>query len=365
MIAYENLKLVNEVHFAELAGKFREVLESGWYILGQEVKTFERRWAEYLGVGEAIGVASGLDAIQLALEAWDLPEGSEVLIPSNSYIASFIAVKRAGLVPVGVEPDLHSCNLNPNLLEAALTPRTRVILPVHMYGKVSDMTSIMNFAHEHDLLVLEDCAQAHGAMLGGKKAGTFGHAAAFSFYPTKNLGCLGDGGAIVCSNKELAQKIRMIRNYGSSEKYVNRVPGANSRLDEIQAAFLNVKLDHLDQINRHKRELADIYFKMITGDVILPLRQDQYHDVFHIFQIRLKKRDDVKRKLLERGISTEIHYPIPPHQQQAMKGQLGDSYPVAEEIHQTVLSLPASVCHTASDIEIVANELNRIIGKGL
>lgn len=362
MIPYENLKLVNQSLFTEFTTKFKEVLESGWYILGNEVKSFESRWASYLGEGEVIGVASGLDALQLVLEAWDLPMNSEVLIPSNSYIATFIAVRRAGLNPIAVEPDLHSCNLDPAKLESALTNKTRVILPVHMYGKISDMNSIMRFANSHNLLVLEDCAQAHGAMLQGKKAGTFGHASAFSFYPTKNLGALGDAGAIVCKDHKLASKLRMIRNYGSAKKYVNEVPGANSRLDEFQAAFLNIKLDHLNAINSHKRRLANIYFDTIRGDMILPLKQEEYHDVYHIFQIRHKDREKVKKKLYEKNILTEIHYPIPPHHQKAMKGVLKHSYPISEELHQTVLSLPISLCHSESEVEHVANELNKISG---
>ncbi|MCB9228511.1 MAG: DegT/DnrJ/EryC1/StrS family aminotransferase [Deltaproteobacteria bacterium] len=362
MIAYEELSKVNAPYFSELEDTFRKVLRGGWYILGQEVANFEKEWSEYLGDGECIGVASGLDALQLTLEAWDFPEGSEIIIPSNSYIAGFLAIIRAGLVPVPVEPDFHSCNLNPDLIEAALSEKTRAIMPVHMYGKVSAMGPLLKLARDHNLKILEDCAQAHGATWQGQKAGTFGDAAAFSFYPTKNLGALGDGGAIVTRDPDLADKLRKMRNYGSSVKYYNDINGANSRLDELQAAFLRIKLKSLEHLTQHKRLLAQHYLDGLKGDMILPQPEEGCLDVFHIFQIRVKNRDKIKEQLADMGIMTAIHYPVPPHKQAAMRGILKGPYPIAEEIHQTTLSLPVSAAHSIAEIKQVIQSVNTLCG---
>jgi dTDP-4-amino-4,6-dideoxygalactose transaminase len=360
MIEYENLKKVNEPFFDAYKQAFSDTLESGWYILGNRVKKFEQEFASYCGVNHCIGVANGLDAISLALSAFDFEKGSEVLVPSNTYIATILAVLHNGLKPVLVEPDIRTYNMDPSRMEELIGPKTRAILPVHLYGKVCQMDRISTIAKKYGLVVIEDCAQAHGATYKGAKAGTFGHFGAFSFYPTKNLGALGDAGGVTTSDPELAGKISTLRNYGSKVKYYNEVVGFNSRLDEVQAAFLSVKLSKLDSINSHKRKLASLYLDGLKEDFIKPQVHSDYFDVFHIFNIRHPKRDELKAWMLAKGIGTDIHYPVAPNKQLAMKGILDKcETPIADEIHRTTLSLPISYFHTSSDIEQVIDTMNK------
>lgn len=360
MIAYESLQQVNKEFMDEYTAAFQEVLHGGWYILGKQVTQFEQSFASYCGVQHCIGVASGLDALVLSLRYFGFNPGDEVIVPANTYIASILAIMQVGLKPVLVEPDINTYNIDPEKIESAITARTRAILVVHLYGKMCDMDPIRRLADQYCLKVVEDCAQAHGAIYKGKKAGSFGDFGAFSFYPTKNLGALGDAGAITCKGEELNKAIRTLRNYGSSAKYVFDEVGYNSRLDELQAAFLSVKLKYLDKITAHKQKLAAVYLRELKSDFILPSIQAGFVDVYHIFAIRHPERDRLKKYLLDNGIGTEIHYPIAPHQQKAMEGILSDDgYPISEEIHQTILSLPISYGHTEEDIARVVEVMNR------
>jgi dTDP-4-amino-4,6-dideoxygalactose transaminase len=337
----------------ELEAAATRVIRSGWYVLGQEVQAFETEFAVYVGAKHCIGVANGLDALILSIEALQLPRGSEVLVASNTYIATVLAIVRAGHKPVLVEPELETFNMNPARLADALTPKTRAICVTHLFGKTCRMDAIGAFAREHDLKVVEDCAQSHGAKLAGKMTGTFGDAGCFSFYPTKNLGAFGDAGAVVTDDDTLADQLRHLRNYGSKQKYVNRYVGVNSRLDEIQATLLRVKLRHLDKMTEHKRILAGIYFAELPDWVDKPVCRPDEFDVFHIYGIRYSKRDALRQYLLDHGVKTEIHYPIPPHRQEAMNGILSGDYPIADALHTTELSLPISVGHTPEDVRAV------------
>jgi dTDP-4-amino-4,6-dideoxygalactose transaminase len=358
MIEYESLANSNQAFMSELEAAASRVIRSGWYVLGQEVSSFEAEFAAYTGAKHCIGVANGLDALILSIEALDLPKGSEILVASNTYIATILAILRAGHKPVLVEPDPATYNIDPNRLAAALTAQTHAICVTHLYGKTCRMDAIGTFAREHGLKVIEDCAQSHGAKLGNQQTGTFGDAGCFSFYPTKNLGAVGDAGAIITNNDALADKLRHLRNYGSKQKYVNKYVGVNSRLDELQAALLRVKLQHLDAMTAHKRALADIYFAELPNWITQPVRRVDEYDVFHIFGVRHPNRDALRQYLQEQGIKTEVHYPIPPHRQEAMDGILQGDYPIADALHQTELSLPISVGHTASNIHQVCEALN-------
>ena len=359
MIEYENLANSNAAYMADLESAASRVIRSGWYVLGQEVAAFEQEFAQYLGVKHCIGVANGLDALILSIEALDLPKNSEILVASNTYIATILAIVRAGHKPVLVEPELETFNMDPMLLQDALTPQTRAICVTHLFGKACRMDKIGEFALTHDLRIVEDCAQSHGAKLKGQMTGTFGDAGCFSFYPTKNLGAIGDAGAIVTNDDALADRLRHMRNYGSKQKYINEYVGVNSRLDELQAAFLRVKLSHLDEMTHHKRELADIYFNNLPSWLILPRRREDEHDVFHIFGVRHSRRDALRAWLLEHGVKTEVHYPIPPHQQKAMKGILSGEWPIAEMLHNTELSLPISYAHSPDDLLRVCELLHK------
>jgi dTDP-4-amino-4,6-dideoxygalactose transaminase len=359
-IEYEHLGQLNAPLFEEVEKAFSRVLHSGWYILGQEVKAFEQAFATYCNAMFCSGVANGLDALTISLKALQLPPGSEVIVPSNTYIATILAVVQAGCVPVLVEPDIRTYNIDPKKIEERINSHTRAIIVVHLYGKCCEMPAIKSIAEQHQLFIVEDCAQAHGASINGQRAGTFGDLGAFSFYPTKNLGALGDGGAITTDNPLLYASVNSLRNYGSSKKYHNDVVGYNSRLDEMQAAFLSVKLMRLDQINDHKRKLADIYSKNLKTDFILPVQQEGYHDVFHIYNVRHPKRDALKSFLLQAGIKTEIHYPISPVKQVAMAEIFkGIETPIANEIHATTLSLPISYIHSSDDIARVVETMNK------
>jgi dTDP-4-amino-4,6-dideoxygalactose transaminase len=358
MIEYESLKKSNAFFEAEMKTVFEEFLQSGWYILGSGLKNFEESFAAYTSAKHCIGVGNGLDALVLALDALNLPPASEVLVPSNAYIAAMLAVLRAGHKIKLVEPDLHTYNICPERIKEAISDKTRVIIAVHLYGKLAPMDKIMQIAEKNGLFVIEDAAQAHGAKLNGKQAGTWGHCNAFSFYPTKNLGAWGDGGAVLCDDI-LAQKIRCLRNYGSSEKYINTEQGYNSRLDDLQARFLSVKLRFLDSITEKKRGFAQYYFEHLKSDFILPQRDENYFDVYHIFNIRHQKRDELRAYLLKNNIKTEIHYPLAPHKQKALSELFeGEKFPVSEEIHATTLSLPISFGHELHEIQKVAEVLN-------
>jgi dTDP-4-amino-4,6-dideoxygalactose transaminase len=359
MIEYENLGKLNQPFFKQYADACYDVIDSGWYILGKTVAAFESEYAIYNGSSYCAGVANGLDALILSLRSLNFNKGDEVIVPSNTYIATILSILHNELIPVLVEPDINTYNIDPSKIEEKISSRTRAILVVHLYGKACEMDSIISIAKKYDLKIIEDCAQAHGAKFKGTKVGNFGAFGAFSFYPTKNLGAIGDAGAVTCNDVKLLEEINTLRNYGSKTKYYNEKIGYNSRLDEIQAAFLRVKLKHLDSINEHKRKLASIYNERLNEKFIKPQVQSDYFDVFHIYNIRHTERNAIRDYLLKKDIKTEIHYPVAPNKQKAMIGILDHiQTPIAETIHQTTLSLPISYFHTESDIEKVIDALN-------
>jgi dTDP-4-amino-4,6-dideoxygalactose transaminase len=363
MIAYENLKKVNASFEEEYQLFLKSFLKKGWYILGEQVESFENEFAEYCGAHFCIGVASGLDALYLSLLALDIPKGSEVLVPSNTYIATVLSILQAGLKPVLVEPKLETYNIDPDLIESLITNATKAIIVVHLYGTPCDMSKIMEVANKYQIPVIEDCAQAHGAKVNNQNVGTLGTFGAFSFYPTKNLGALGDAGAIVTNNPEYALKLRALRNYGSHKKYNNKYVGINSRLDELQAGFLRIKLKRLDQITLHKQKLARLYLENIDpGKFVLPTLTEKENSVFHIFPIRHGQRDALKEYLRINEIETEIHYPIPPHKQEAYQHLFeSQQFFISEQIHNTILSLPISFSHTEEDVLKVCDVLNKYL----
>lgn len=345
----------------EIRTAFDRVFTRSWYIEGEEGKKFEEMFAQYCGAKYCVGCGNGLDALMLSLKALGIGEGDEVIVPSNTFIATALAVTYTGAVPVFVDPDINTYNINPDLVEKKITERTKCIMPVHLYGQPADMDALMEIAKKHDLYVVEDCAQAHGATYKGKRVGSFGDAAGFSFYPGKNLGALGDGGAVVTDNKELADKIRALGNYGSDYKYHHIYQGNNSRLDELQAAFLLAKLPHLDRMNRERRRIAGRYLNEIHNEqLILPKIIKNAVPVWHIFAVRCGERNKLARYLEKSGISTNKHYPIPIHQQEAYarmniaKGEL----PVSEEISRTECSLPMYYGMTEEEITYVIEKLN-------
>jgi dTDP-4-amino-4,6-dideoxygalactose transaminase len=362
MIEFENLKKVNQKYISEFNIAFNDVMDSGWFILGRNVEDFENEFADYINVKYCTGVASGLDALTISLLALDLPKKSEVIVASNTYIASILSIIHSGNVPVLVEPDIKTYNIDPMRIETAITSKTKAIMVVHLYGKPCDMDPILEICKRYNLYLIEDCAQSHGAYYKGKKTGSFGDLAAFSFYPTKNLGCLGDGGAILTNNSDLFRRTKMLRNYGSEKKYYNEFIGLNSRLDEIQAAFLRVKLKDLDRINLYKRKLADIYLLNLKNYILPSVDQDSY-EVFHIFNIRYKKRDQLREYLLKNCIKSEVHYPVPPHKQKALSSFNLKNFPISEEIHETTLSLPVSIANSEEEIFKVVDVLNSFYGR--
>ncbi|GHT84230.1 erythromycin biosynthesis sensory transduction protein EryC1 [Spirochaetia bacterium] len=360
MIYYENLEKLNTPFIEKYREKFNAILENGWYILGDEVTQFEHEFASYCKAKYCIGVANGLDALTLSLIACSFPARSEIIVPSNTYIATILAIINAGHVPVLVEPDIRSYTIDTNLIEQKITEKTKAIMPVHLYGRLCDMAHIAVIAEKYKLKVIDDAAQAHGASLNGKKSGAWGDLTAFSFYPTKNLGALGDSGAVVTNNPEYAEKIRALRNYGSKKKYYNELIGVNSRLDELQAGFLRVKLASLDKINLHKNKLADIYHQELSKQFIKPFVDNAYFHIYHVYNIRHKDRDNLKAYLELNGIKTDIHYPVAPNKQEAMVGILDHEVtPIAEEIHKTTLSIPISYSHSEADILEVCRVLNK------
>lgn len=362
-IPFLDLKAVNHEYADELKAACARVIDSGWYIGGAELARFEKAFAEYCGVPFAVGTGNGLDALILVLRAWKqegkLKTGDEVLVPANTFIATVSAVTETGLVPVLVDIDPATHNLDCAAVEAAITPRTRVLLPVHLYGQLAPMPKLMALAERHGLLVLEDCAQAHGAQLNGRKAGNWGHAAAFSFYPGKNLGALGDGGAVVTSDEELARLVRALGNYGSSVKYRHDYPGVNSRLDEIQAAMLSVKLAYLDADAERRRKVAERYLRGVNNPLItLPGVSERNAHVWHLFVVECVERDALQQHLARRGIQTAIHYPLPIPDHAPYK-TLKLSLPMEKaRLHERILSLPIYPTLTEGEQERVVAALN-------
>ena len=346
---------------ADLRSAFDRVFTRSWYIEGVEDEAFEKAYAEYCGAKYCVGVGNGLDALMLSLKALGIGDGDEVIIPSNTYIATALAVTYVGAKPVFVEPKIETFNINPKLIEAAITERTKAIMPVHLYGQACEMDPIMSIAKKHGLKVVEDCAQAHGATYKGQKVGTFGDAAGFSFYPGKNLGALGDAGAVVTDNEELAKKVRALGNYGSDYKYHHVLRGNNSRLDELQAAFLAAKLPHLDRMNEERGKIANRYLTEIKNPkVTLPAVENDMVSVWHIFGIRCENRVEIEKWLNDKGIGTNKHYPIPMHLQECYKdlGFKKGDFPIAEEISRTQLSIPMYYGMTDEEIGYVIDTIN-------
>lgn len=364
MIHFLNLKKINQPFEAAFQKKMKQFLEGGWYVLGNEVKQFETDFANYCGTKHCIGVGNGLDALVLIFKAYihlgKLQKGDEIIVPANTYIASILAVLQADLVPVLVEPLLETYNINPDDIEAKITSKTKAILPVHLYGQLAEMNAINAIAQKYNLLVVEDAAQAHGSQfLENKKAGNLSHAAAFSFYPGKNLGALGDAGAITTNDDALAAVLFSMRNYGSKVKYENEIIGVNSRLDELQAAFLNIKLKQLDSENEFRRSMARRYLSEIKNDkIIMPTWDLSQNHVFHLFVIRTSNRMHLQNYLKENGIEIMIHYPIPPHKQKALSNWNHLSFSITEKIHNEVLSIPLNSGLKASEIQHIITTLN-------
>ena len=365
-IDYENLYELNKPFMEDYKSAFADTLNSGWFILGNQVKTFEKAFADYLKAGSFLGVASGLDALELPLVAMEWEEAFEVLVPSNTYIATINAIINTGHTPVFVDADPLTYNMDVTKIEEKITSKTRAIMIVHLYGNPCEMDAIMAICKKHQLLLIEDCAQSHGATYKNQMTGTFGEFGAFSFYPTKNLGALGDAGGIAINKEEYADKLKALRNYGSHIKYHNDYIGYNSRLDEVQAAFLSVKLKALDAINAHKQKLANLYLTHLKSDYMLPQTTAHSEAVYHIFAVRHEKRDALKAYLLEKGIKTEIHYPIVPCEQNSIKNYMAKinykldpaDFTIATQIHRTELSLPCSTIHSEEQILRVIEVLN-------
>ena len=357
MIPFLDLKSINLRQRSEFHTALDRVLDSGWFILGNETLSFEREFAEYCGTKHAIGVANGLDALHLVLRAWGIGPGDEVIVPSNTYIATWLAVTHTGAKAVPVEPERTSFNIDPALVEAAITPNTRAIIPVHLYGQPAQMPALMELARRYGLKVLEDAAQAHGALRDGRRTGSLGDAAGFSFYPGKNLGALGDAGAITTDDDALAENLRVLRNYGSRVKYQNEVVGYNTRLDELQSAFLRFKLPQLDTDNAKRAEIAETYNTELQGidGLVLPYVDPACNHVWHLYVVRCTQRDQLGKAMLQQGVGTVIHYPVPPHKQPAYRslGLASGTLPIAEQLHDEVISLPIGPTMVASDVQAV------------
>lgn len=364
MIPFLNLNKINQPFEAAFQEKVKQFFEAGWYILGKEVSAFEAGFASYCGTKYCIGVGNGLDALVLIfkgyIEIGKLQKGDEVLVPANTYIASILAVLQADLVPVMIEPKLETYTVDPHAIETKITAKTKAIMPVHLYGQLCEMTTINEIAKKHHLLIVEDAAQAHGAEWNGTKAGNFGNAAGFSFYPGKNLGALGDAGAITTNDATLAEVLFSLRNYGSKVKYENDRLGVNSRLDELQAAFLNLKLPHLEAENEFRKRLAKRYLLEINNEkIILPQLDGTDNHVFHLFVVRTQNRSTLQEYLKSQEIETMIHYPIPPHKQKALFNWNNLSFPITEKIHDEVLSIPLNSSLSEADIQHIIATLNR------
>ena len=379
MIKFLDLKAINDSFEPDLSLAIKEVIDSGWYLLGNKVKAFEKEYREYIGSKHCIGVANGLDALRLILRAYIelgiMKEGDEIIVPANTFIATILAVTDNRLKPILIEPDIHTYNIDPFKIEEKINTRTKGIIIVHLYGQNSMHPEIQRLVDKYNLLLIEDNAQASGCFYGSKRTGALGHAAGHSFYPGKNLGSLGDSGAITTNNDDLDSLIRSLANYGSSKKYVNNYLGFNSRMDEIQAAILQVKLKRLDIDNQHRHEIAKCYCENITNsDITLPVKKeffktesfpDQNREnnltcVWHLFVIRYNQRNKMQKYLNKKGIQTGIHYPIPPHKQLAYKEWNNLSFPITEKIHNEVLSLPINQLIQVEDCEIIINHLNNL-----
>lgn len=366
MIDFLNLKKINQQYEKELIEACARVVRSGWYLLGEELASFERQFSDFCGVKYTLGVANGLDALTLVFRAWKeigkLRDGDEVIVQANTYIASILSITANNLKPVLVEPDPHTYNLSPDIVEKAISDKTKAILPVHLYGQMNPMPELMELAGKYNLLVLEDCAQAHGATINGKKAGSWGDAAGFSFYPGKNLGALGDAGAITTSDTELAHTLKALRNYGSHIKYENLYQGINSRLDEIQAAMLSIKLKYLNCELSKRRQIAEQYLSRIKNpEIKLPKVDSQERHVWHLFVLQVKEREKFKQYLQKNGIQTLIHYPKAPHMQKAYVELSNLSLPITEYIHEHVISIPLDPTMTEDDVAHVIKIINGFI----
>ena len=359
-IPFLSLKATNQIYESQIEKIVTEILSSGWYILGEKLKQFETEFAEYCGVKHCIGVANGLDALTIILKASDFPPNSEIIVPANSYIATILSVSNANLIPVPVEPNLNDYLIDYQVIEQAITSKTKAILVTHLYGKCCEMDKINALAHKHNLKVFEDAAQAHGAIYKTKKAGNLSDGAGFSFYPSKNLGAMGDAGAITTNDDALANRIKALRNYGSSEKYVFDYQGYNSRLDEIQAAILTIKLPNLEAENAYRKKIAKRYLTEINNTkIILPPDDTVDNDAWHLFVIRTNNREKLRSFLIERGIATDIHYPIAPHKQLAYQAWKNYPLPITEQIHEEVVSLPLNTILTETEVSYIIENVNQ------
>lgn len=359
MIKFLDLEKINNRFREEIDSELKEILDSGWYLQGKKNQKFAENFAEFCGVKHCLGVANGLDALNLIIKAYGFSNGDEIIVPANTYIASILAISQNGCTPILVEPDIKTYNINPDLIEEKITERTKAIMVVHLYGQAVQMKKIWELAKKYNLKIIEDSAQAHGSVYDGIKTGALGDASGFSFYPGKNLGCMGDGGCVTTNDDELFEKIKAIANYGSDRKYHHIYKGVNSRLDEIQAAVLNVKLKYLDKDNARRREISKYYRENIKNRIIiLPETYDESAHVWHVFAVRTPERDRFQKYLEENNIQTIIHYPTPPHKQGAYQEWNNLSYPISEEIHRTVISLPISPVMTDDEVQRVTEVIN-------
>lgn len=359
MIKFLDLKKINNRYREEIDSRIKNILDKGWYLQGEENENFTKNFANFCGTKFALGVANGLDALNLIIKAYGFGNGDEIIVPANTYIATILAISENGCIPILVEPDIKTYNINPDSIEEKITSKTKAIMVVHLYGQAVQMEKIWKIAKKYNLKIIEDSAQAHGAIYQENRTGNLGDASGFSFYPGKNLGCMGDGGAVTTNDEELFNKIKAIANYGSDRKYHHIYKGVNSRLDEIQAAVLDIKLKHLDSDNNKRREISKYYRENIKNSkIILPETYDEKSHVWHIFAVRTQNRNEFQKYLTEKGIQTIIHYPTPPHKQGAYKEWNNLSFPITEEIHNTILSLPISPVMTDSEIEKVVEVVN-------
>lgn len=359
MIKFLDLEKINNRYRKEIDSRIKNILDKGWYLQGEENENFTKNFANFCGTKFALGVANGLDALNLIIKAYGFGNGDEIIVPANTYIATILAISENGCIPILVEPDIKTYNINPDSIEEKITTKTKAIMVVHLYGQAVQMEKIWKIAKKYNLKIIEDSAQAHGAIYQENRTGNLGDASGFSFYPGKNLGCMGDGGAVTTNDEELFNKIKAIANYGSDRKYHHIYKGVNSRLDEIQAAVLDIKLKHLDSDNNKRREISKYYRENIKNSkIILPDTYDEKSHVWHIFAVRTQNRDEFQKYLTEKGIQTIIHYPTPPHKQGAYKEWNNLSFPITEEIHNTILSLPISPVMTDSEIEKVVEVVN-------
>lgn len=364
LIKFLDLKKINNRYRSEIDLRIKKILDSGWYLQGNENNSFSKNFADFCNTQHALGVANGLDAINLIIKAYGFGEHDEIIVPANTFIATILAISENNCTPVLVEPDINTYCIDPDLIEEKITKRTKAIIVVHLYGQAVPMEKIWKIAKKYNLKIIEDAAQAHGARYNGKKVGNLGDAAAFSFYPGKNLGAIGDAGGITTNNENLFKKIKALANYGSDFKYHHIYKGINSRLDEIQAAILDIKLKYLDSDNEQRRQIAKIYRENITNPLIsLPQTYDEESHVWHIFAVRTAFRDNLQKYLEENGIQTNIHYPTPPHLQQAYSEWNNRSYPITEKIHKEVLSLPISPVLTEDEISKIIDTINVWDGK--